>query len=333
MDVIRPQEHGMETKLDQVQNVAGHYIPPKAKNLDELLQYTTVEHLLCAHGQIHSALDTDTVETALQLFRDHGIQAVPVYNSKKSNKFIGLVDNKDILDFFFSLSKEQLHTHFMQTKLANIIELSKLEDTPMVSVGTPLSEVLQTLSKGEVHRVGVRDPNSNSLYNIISQMSIVQFIARNISLIDQGTRDTPVSKFMKQIVTIENIPVDTTTLDAFNYLFRRNIGAAAVVDLMGRLVDTLSVTDIIGFLYDNDFSQLDQSISSFLLATRRTKAYKPPIVCHMSDTYEYVALKLASTKVHRLWVVKENEDTRYLGLVNLSNVLSVLSNQEFQQLP
>lgn len=301
------------------ENVSGYYIPPRAKNVQQLLQYTTVEHLLASHGHIHSAIETDTVETALQSFIDNSIQSIPVYSSKNQSKYLGLVDTTDILDFFFSLSREQLYTDFFQTSLGQLVEMSKIESTPMVSIGTPLIDVLQILSTGETHRIGVRDPNSEALFNIISQMSLVQFISRNISLIEDSIKEAPVSKFMKQIITVETIPSDTPTLNAFNYLFRRNISAAAVVDAAGIIIDTLSISDISGFLYDNNFSNLNSYVTEFLMATRRTKSTKPPIVCHMDSNFEYVLMKLGSTRVHRLWVV--DEQNRYLGLVNLTNVL------------
>jgi len=273
-------------------------------------------------ADIYSVLDTDTVETTLQSFRDNEVHSVPVYSSADKSKFLGLVDTADIMEYFFSLKREDLDTRFFQTPVGELIEISKFNPTPMVSIGTSLIEVLQTLEKGETHRVGVLDPSSGALYNIISQMSLLRFISRNISLMDGELRDKLVSTFMKKIVTVENIPSDTNTFSAFEYLFKRNISAAAVVDVDGNLVDTLSTTDIVGFLYDR-FSNIDNSVMKFLSSTRRTKSFKPPIVCTLIDTFEYVIMKLTSTHVHRLWVV---EDNRYLGLVNLTNVLHAVAH-------
>jgi len=305
------------------ENVSGSYIPPRAKTLEQLLRYTTVEHLLADHGALHSVCSTDTVEVTLQCFRDNGIQSVPVYSSDDKSKFLGLVDTADIMEYFFSLSREQLDTHFFQTPVGDLIEISKFNPTPMVSVGTSLMQVLQILEKGETHRVGVLDPNSGTLYSVISQMLLTEFIGRNISLLEQDIRNRPASEFMKTIVQVENIPFDTKTASAFEYLFKRNISAAAIVNEAGIVVDTLSTSDIVGFLYDR-FKNIDESVMKFLYATRRTKALKPPIVCGLTDTLEYAILKLASTHVHRLWVVI-SDSNQYLGLVNLTNVLHALA--------
>eukprot|EP00026_Physarum_polycephalum_P005953 Phypoly_transcript_05992.p1 GENE.Phypoly_transcript_05992~~Phypoly_transcript_05992.p1 ORF type:complete len:284 (-),score=30.26 Phypoly_transcript_05992:929-1780(-) len=250
------------------ENVSGFYIPPRAKTIKQLLQYTTVEHLLASHGHIAYVVSSDTVETALQAFRDHNVLSVPVYSDDNS-KFIGFADTSDILEYFLSLKKEEWEPKFLQTRIKDLIEVSKFTPTPVVSVGTPLLDVLGILSKGDTHRVGITDPaNSNLLFNVISQMSLVQFIARNISLFETNTLNTPVSEFMKQIVRVETIPSDTPTHKAFGYLFEKNISGAAVVDESGKVVDTLSASDIVGVLYDK-CSHMDSAVSLFLSSTRR----------------------------------------------------------------
>lgn len=42
-----------------------------------------------------------------------------------------------------------------------------------------------------------------------SQMFMVEFIAKNISLLPKELRGLPVQQFMKQIVSVKNIPSDT----------------------------------------------------------------------------------------------------------------------------
>lgn len=306
------------------EHVYGHFIPPRAKSLKQLLQHTTVEHVLASHGDIHSITSSDTVETALQTFRDHCVSSVPVYVGDKNSKFIGLLDTKDVLEYFLSLSKEQRH-EFFQKKVGDLAEVSKFSPTQIVPVGTPLLEVLPALAKGDVHRVGVKDPASDSLFNIISQMTLVQFIARNISMLETKLRNVPVSDFMKQIISVENIPSDTNTHKSFEYLFRNNISAAAIVNSDGIVTDTLSMSDLVGMLYDK-LEHIDSSVLSFLSSTRRTKSTKPPITCQLTDTLEYTLLKLASTKVHRLWVV-DGESNRYLGLVSLTDILAFFARE------
>lgn len=48
-------------------------------------------------------------------------------------------------------------------------------------------------------------------------MSLIQFIARNVSLIEKEMKEAPVSKFMKQIITVETIPTDTTYVSYYDF--------------------------------------------------------------------------------------------------------------------
>jgi len=300
--------------------VSGDVIPPKARNIKQLLSYTTVENLLANRGNIISLKDSDTVERALQTFREHEIQSVAVY---KGDKFEGIVETKDILAFFCGMDCEQhgMRETFLHQTLLDLIE----RPSRLVSIGTPLSEVLRILSQGEAHRVHILDEQTHSLFNVISQLFLVQFVAKNISLLSPDQRNKPVSEFMKKMCSVNTIPSDTSTYKSFTFLYDDNISAAAVVDReTGRIIDTISTSDLAGLLYDG-FDCIEASVVEFLAATRRTKALKPPITCLMEDTLEYVVLKLASTRVHRLWVVGSSAN-QYLGLVNLTNVLEEIQS-------
>jgi len=304
-------------------DIAGEVIPARATNMRQLLVFTTVENLLMRGGNIIALKDSDTVEHALQIFREYEIQSAPVYSGED---FLGLVDTSDILSFFCSIERERpniKHT-FLKHTLQNLIEIARCTAIPVVPIGCPLSEVMKILATGNTHRVEIFDDQTHSLFNIVSQLSIIQFVGKNISLLLPEQRSKPVSEFMKWMNCIRTIPSDTSTYNTFGYLYNDGISAAAVVDsTSGKVIDTISTTDLIG-LIDDGFEYLESSIVDFLCATRRTKALKPPITCQLSDTLEYVLIKLASTKVHRLWVT-EAETNRYLGLVNLTNVLEALT--------
>jgi len=304
--------------------IAGEVIPARAVNVEQLLRFTTVENVLAnCWGNIISLKESDTVEQALKIFREYEMQSAPVYNG---DKFLGLVDTTDILSFFCSLEYNlpyMKQTSLKQT-LKNLIEIARFSPIPVVAIGTPLSQVVKILAKGSAHRVKVLDEKTHSLFNLISQLSIIRFVAKNISLLLPEQRNKPVSEFMKWMNCIRTIPSDTRTYESFGYLYNDGISAAAVIDsTTGMIIDTVSTTDLIG-LIDDGFEYMEKSIVEFLAATRRTKALKPPITCHLSDTLEYVLIKLASTKVHRLWVIEESTNL-YLGLVNLTNVMEALA--------
>jgi len=308
-------DDGPSEILSNEDYVAGASIPHKAKSLDQLLLFTTVENLL-SNGT--SFKEEDTIESALKTFKAKEIQSAPVLDM--NGKFLRILSISDIFSCFCSVQHEDLEYFFKQS-IKNVADLTS-STTPMIQIGTSIAEVAKTLSTG-VHLVGVLDDFSHSLFNIISQLSVIQFIAKNISLMPTDMREAPVSSFMKQMLNVNTIPCDTKTRKAFEYLFNDNISAAAVVDLEGKIMDTVSTTDLVGVVSDN-YEHVDLPIINFLQATRRTKALKPPISCLMEDTFEYVIMKLASTGVHRLWVVDSDTQKLYLGLVNLTNVLEFI---------
>lgn len=302
--------------------VQGSSVPSKAKSLSQLLTYTTVENLLANGGNIISLKEDDTVESVLKTFKDTEIQAAPVYDA--NGKFVRILKIADIFYYFCGITHDDMEAFFTQ-KIKRLWANDILQqESLLVPIGTSLAEVIKTLATG-IHHVGVLDKFSNTLFNIISQMFVVQFIAKNISLVPQELRNLPVHQFMKQIVQVKTIPSDTSTRESFEYLFMDKISAAAVVhSITGAIMDTISTTDMVGVVYDR-FKHLDHPVVDFLNATRRTKALKPPITCKLDDTLEYVIMKLASTGVHRLWVVDEATGQRYLGLVNLANVLEAIT--------
>jgi CBS-domain-containing membrane protein len=305
------------------QFVQGEAIPAKAKSFNQLLTSTTVENLLANGGNIIALQVDDTIESALQVFKDAEIQAAPVYDA--GGNFVRILNLTDIFYYFCGIQQDSLEG-FLKQKVDTLWANDNMtQESPLVPIGTTLAEVTKSLATGK-HHVGILDKFTNSMFNIISQLAMVEFIAKNISLLPRHLRDRPVQDFMKQIIHVNTVPSDTSTRESFEYLFTDKISAAAVVNrLTGTIMDTISTTDIVGVLYDR-FKYLDRPVVEFLNATRRTKAIKPPITCRGEDTLEYVIMKLASTGVHRLWVVDSETQLLYLGLVNLTNVLEVVSS-------
>jgi len=306
--------------LSDEEFVQGAVVPGKAKSLNQLLIFTTVENLLANGGNLTTLKENDTIELALKTFKETEVQSVPVYDA--SGKFVRILNISEIFFYFSGIEQDNWEGFFLKT-IGSLCNDGLAAESPMIPIGTTMSEVVKTLATG-VHHVGILDPFSHVLFNIISQLFVVRFIAKNISLVPRDLRLLPVQSFMKQIVNVQTIPSDTSTREAFEYLFKGNISAAAVVHhISGSLMDTVSTTDLVGVVYDR-FKHLHRPLIEFLYATRRTKALKPPITCRMEDTFEYVLLKLASTGVHRLWVVDSKTQLQYLGLVNLTNVMEAI---------
>jgi len=318
-DLSRPSK----IPLSEEELVQGAIIPCRANTLAQLLSSTTVENLLNG-GNLVSLSEDSTIEEALKMFKDTEVQAIPLYDSKE--KFSRILDIRDIFYYFCLCKHEDLELFFQRTvkDLFGTEPPLRSRETKMMPLGTLLSEAVKILSTG-IHHIGVLDDATGSIFNIISQLSVIKFIAKNISLVPRDLRLLPVNQFMRQMVHVKNIPSDTSTRESFEYLFTDDVSAAAVVNyITGDIMDTVSTFDLVGVVHDR-FKYLDRTVIDFLYATRRTKALKPPITCKLEDTLEYVVLKLASTGVHRLWVVDSANQLRYLGVASLTDVLKAIA--------
>eukprot|EP01112_Ceratiomyxa_fruticulosa_P022978 TRINITY_DN85_c0_g1_i1.p1 TRINITY_DN85_c0_g1~~TRINITY_DN85_c0_g1_i1.p1 ORF type:complete len:365 (-),score=72.88 TRINITY_DN85_c0_g1_i1:142-1236(-) len=314
-------------KLSEEENVVGYVVPAKAKNLSQLLENTTVDDVLAHRGHLVTLNDTDSVNEALRTLRDSGVSSAPVYDV--GHKFMGMVDMKDFLEYLFPLLEKRgddvdFDEDFLKQPVGNVVESSRSNPTVMVDHGTTLLSVLNTLSQDRNYRVGVLERKDHTVFNIVSQLSLIKFFAKNISIFPEILLSFRVVDFMEQMVESFSIPSDTTTLKTLKYLHREQISGAPVVDcISGQIIDTFSCTDLQGFVFGGPkFSFLEKSVVEFLSSARRTKSIKPPITCNPNDTLESVLLKLAGTGVHRLWVI--SEDLEYRGLVNLTHLLDFI---------
>ena len=68
-----------------------------------------------------------------------------------------------------------------------------------------------------------------------------------------------------------------------------------------------------------NFNDLLLPVVEFLKKTKRLHA---PIVVRAETSFETIVLKLAVTKVHRVWVVDDYE--RPIGIVSLTDVMRLL---------
>eukprot|EP01111_Echinosteliopsis_oligospora_P004058 TRINITY_DN1640_c0_g1_i1.p1 TRINITY_DN1640_c0_g1~~TRINITY_DN1640_c0_g1_i1.p1 ORF type:complete len:368 (+),score=113.51 TRINITY_DN1640_c0_g1_i1:1071-2174(+) len=314
-------------------NVTGNVIPPKAKTIAQLIATTAVEDLVVDRGSLVSLFASDDVCLALRTVKDSGLHAVPIYDP--NDKFLGLFDCHDALAYFCSMKDDTPLSVFLNHPISDLAgTASSSEDKiTVMKIGTPLNDVIKVIiNQSSTRRVEVIDHAhvSPSLFNVVSEMSVIKFIAKNISLLEKEVANMKVSEIMCQIIDVDTIPSDTIARDAFKYIHNRisrDVGAAAVVDCnTGNIVDTLSVSDIIGFTHEQASDMLSHSVLDYLATTRRTKCLKPPITVTMDDTMENVILKLSSVQVHRLWVV-DSTTSRYLGFITTTHVLSSLSRK------
>jgi len=94
------------------------------------------------------------------------------------------------------------------------------------------------------------------------------------------------------------------------------VNALAVVDEHGKLVGTLSGSDLRGMSHDKIATVL-LPVMEFLKAQHQ-EGLKSPVTCSKSDTVVSVVKKMLDHKVHRVWL--QNEAGEPTGVISLSDL-------------
>lgn len=111
----------------------------------------------------------------------------------------------------------------------------------------------------------------------------------------------------------------TRAIDAFAWMIRRGVSAVGVTGDDGRLVDTLSISDLRG-LTTQKFELLAGSICDYLAAVRTRRVDRRLVTCVPTDTLETALRLLTNNNIHHLYVV--DDDGAPVGMITGTDILS-----------
>lgn len=308
--------------------------------LEEILESKKVGDVVVSQQQVVVLPEDSTIEQAFKVLATAKVLSAPVYDAER-REYVGLVDMFDLLkevlracsqDREVQTATQTVHLQSWCTDAATLMRKGKevahqpisivmdsSEENPIctVSLNTPLPELLVGFQRG-VHRAIVID-DTQKLQRIVSQSDVIRFVSEYIEYYG------PLGQTQLQEVGLGQHPVITVNqkaraVNAFHILQENKVSAVAVVDDSGVLVANLSISDLRGLDLDR-LGDLMLSIPAFLLKTRK-QSLLPPIICRPHTTFETVVLKLASTRVHRIWNV--DEAGRPIGVVSLTDVIKLL---------
>lgn len=274
-----------------------------------------------------------TIGDALQILKDKKIVAVPVIDPM-SNRYFGVVDILDIATFIVAnfppvdqITSQMLGElqaggkNFSRgSTVSQAMAFGKRWSPPNLPsfpfrLNSPIEELIRVFSVG-IHRVPVMD-NTGKVANFISQMDLLRFLAENIYLLAEGRRGERTLSDLKLVPReVRFVRGDIMVLLALQYMLNDRLSALPVLGKDGRLMANLSASDLKG-LGPSDFHHLLRPTSEFLAAFNPKSLY--PLTCKATDTLEYVVLKFAATRIHRLWVI--DDDQRLVGVLSLTDVM------------
>lgn len=195
--------------------------------------------------------------------------------------------------------------------------------------------MLLLLSKYRMKSLPVVDLGEGKIENIITQSAVVHMLAECAGLHWFGNWGTkklfelglPVMKPRRLFKVNEDVPV----LKAFQLMRRKGIGGLPVVDASEtKAIGNISIRDVQYLLTAPEIYKDYRSITAkdFLTIVRTyleeqheaSPMLRSVITCKRSDTLKDIILRLDSEKIHRIYVV--DEEDKLEGVITLRDIIS-----------
>jgi len=176
-----------------------------------------------------------------------------------------------------------------------------------------------------VHRLAVIDRESRQLYNLVTQGMVIRFIFDNLEHLG-SIKNKPLKEVDNAIIKVISVKSSSKTIEAFNHMVAKDIGAVAVVNDVDKLVGALSLRDI--KLLSSDlrfFWRLHQSVGDFLTKMREDwniRHGRPARVIYLTpdSTLEEAIKTLYHEKLHTIFLVNNEDDKKPVGLIRIKDI-------------
>eukprot|EP01095_Lingulamoeba_sp_RSL-Kostka_P007050 TRINITY_DN2222_c0_g1_i1.p1 TRINITY_DN2222_c0_g1~~TRINITY_DN2222_c0_g1_i1.p1 ORF type:complete len:309 (+),score=110.49 TRINITY_DN2222_c0_g1_i1:122-1048(+) len=306
----------------------------------ELLNSVTIEDLFEHENfpELASVKTDDNIKTVGNVLSNGNFYSVPVF---EGDECVGLIDLNDlmtkILSFFeddegnYSAEKvDQVQSNpkatgmkYFALKAGDCINASGSNPFEPINVKSTLTEVINKFK--EAKRLPVVD-DSGKILTILSPSTIIKFLGYHV--LNEGLEGN-LADAASTILSNENnvltIKGDDRVIDTIRKMVTNKLSSVAIVDENGKLYSTLSVKDLTLLNTSDKFSKLFTSVNNWVLEIRRKtlKAIFPAINCRYNDTLEKVLLRLAATRIHRLFITNDNGTP--IGVVSARDLLFSLA--------
>jgi CBS-domain-containing membrane protein len=189
-----------------------------------------------------------------------------------------------------------------------------------------LDSVCLLLSDPYIHRVPVLDEDGK-IVNIISQSSIIQVLSQKCTKEGDVDIDVPLSQHpeigSKPVLTVNK---NESVINTFRLLEKKNLSGVALVDEKGRLVGSTTGKDLGRFLKNPTLATLNLPIFEHLQKIRSEliDIKTPSIALFEKDKLSRAVALLAATRVHRVFVVDDEEHYKPIRVISLTDILHYL---------
>jgi len=300
------------------------------------LMYTPAQELRPPQNTVFVAERTDKIIDVFKGLVKHNFQAVPVLQ-KTGRKWYGFLDMADIVsyvcttfggtqlssteDFWALFNKEE---KFRELTVRDVMKWPLGFRNPFhpVKGGYSLLYAIEAMAREKrLYRVAVID-DDRQLLNLITDSQVLAFLDQNLEKIGPKL-DKPISDMENVIKDVCQIQEAQPAIEAFHMMVKEGVSGVAVVNENGVITGTLSVRDLKAMAPDGSlFWRLYGSTKNFLqkLHSEYAGVGRPFTVqtCTENDTFKTVIRRLATNKIHRIFVV--NDKNVPIGVITLRDV-------------
>ncbi|KAG2394135.1 hypothetical protein C9374_003899 [Naegleria lovaniensis] len=281
-----------------------------------------------------------SLKEALLILANNHILSAPVYDPS-TNSCIGLIDVLDCATFttqtyFDNSDHSQFKNYLLQfsfdvEQVGSVINMSGKNPYIPMKTTDSLMQLLKEFSNG-VHRIPIMDENNNVIA-VCSQMTLFQYLFKNIDLKDNAQLFTDFKKqTLKQVLAnrtstqkVINVKESQLAIDAIKVISDNGLSAVGVLsEKDGKLIGCLSASDLQGFI-DEDYHHLASPVLEFQRKSREKNgsSVSSLVFCKIeTHTVGDVIQRLLQDRVHRLFVM--NDDMEVIALLSLTDIFKMV---------
>jgi len=239
-----------------------------------------------------------------------------VYDEQKNDGFMDLDQLVSIAVGHFSVMKVG----------TSVRELCMAHEFRPVKTTEKLSHIVHLLSSPTHHRIPVTN-DSGHIVDIISQSSILQLLGeRCIVIPDKEELDVSVDSINIGTSPVLTVSKDESVIETFRVLEANKRSGLALVDSDGRLVGTTTAKDLGLYLKSPNIAMLKIPIFQHLqkIRSQQDNIGTPCISIFPSDKLSRAIGLLVATKVHRIFVVDNEQNFRPIKVISITDILKYL---------
>jgi len=302
--------------------------------LADFLKRTPLNQVFEKFPALYTVNASDSVGAVGRILTQHHIYSVPVV---EDGRVLGMLDLTDLMAYLVYLCKDEsgqisearkneiahdpdaFGQAFFSATAKQLINYSGTNPYTPINVNASLYEVADRLTHGTKRLPLVDD--SGAILTVVSPSLLVQYLAHHINepslqaVVQHKVNSIP----SRHVITAHG---GDSVLDCVIKMVQHNVSSLGIVE-DGVLYSTLSAKDLSSLNQPEQFGRLFIPVDSWISEIRihTLKAIYPAIHCNVNDTIEKVLLRLAATRIHRLYIVDEAKHP--VSVVSLRDLLQL----------